>query len=105
MAENNYEKTNISGNDVKVGSTSYLKFFDNTSNKWERISGSGSPHFIISDLSSITHVSLGEAITKIYYSYSGSYITGSVYSGSSSKLFSLTMNYDISGSLISVIRS
>jgi hypothetical protein len=41
MSESIFENSTISGNNTKVGQTSYQKYFDNTTGKWERLSGSG----------------------------------------------------------------
>lgn len=44
MAETNFENATITGKNVKVGQTSYLKYYDTGSEKWERLSGSGAPY-------------------------------------------------------------
>lgn len=43
MTESTFENSTITGNNVKAGQTAYQKYFDNSTGKWERISGSGAP--------------------------------------------------------------
>jgi len=51
MSESTYERSAFDATRTKVGQTNYNKFFDNTTGKWERLSGSGAPQFIVCGVS------------------------------------------------------
>ena len=58
QAETTLELINISGSSPKygVGSTSFPKYFDNTTQKWERQSGSGAPYSILCGVTGSAYV-------------------------------------------------
>jgi len=84
------EKTSFSGSPQtswKLGETAYAKWFDNTSGKWERWSGSGAPTVVISGTIPTTLVGTavsgsvgitGSAVLNAQVRITGSSITQSV---------------------------
>ena len=55
--ETDVEKSSIGGAaKYKIGTTSYGKYYDNTSEKWERQSGSGAPYSILCGVTGSTYV-------------------------------------------------
>ncbi len=90
--------TNIEGQVQITGSTITLPI---TGSVDSRQSGS----WIISgSFGGIGDAPAGKQTTRINYFYSGSYVTGSVYSGSSERLFGLTYSYDGSGNVTQIVR-
>ena len=73
MTETTCEQSSMFGNKTyKAGEAAFLKYFDNTSQSWERLSGSGAPNVNVID----------KNIISVSNSSSGSLASGSTFTGS-----------------------
>ena len=100
--ETDLEKSSIGGAaKYKIGTASYMKYYDNTSEKWERWSGSGAPFVkLIGGISQFP-----EQVSEIDFGYVGSDLTTLTYKDvGGSTLFTLTLSWS-GGNPVSIIRS
>lgn len=105
MGESNYELSSFTGSHRKVGQTTFGKYFDETTQKWERWSGSGAPYVITVKSLSLTDPSqvFNEDIDKIDYTYvAGLVETVKYYSITGSNLL-FTLTYTYSGSYVTSV--
>ena len=105
MTETNYELSSFTGSHRKVGATSYGKYFDDITQKWERWSGSGAPYVTTYGALGLTDPikTLNADIDKIDYTYVDGLVTTTKYYSITGSNLLFTLTYTYSGSYVTSV--